>query len=256
MAPRSAFSLNPFCRSTQPHASHPLRLLEPKFKKSWDSFFHDNTEKQQKSSGPSALAHSVSKSVRLLNLRKKHAGEENSELNLLEDQPKSGWFKSLFTKNTEPPSPAPGKFVVEFPASCPSHPQLMILTERAASLKPNDLLKIEVSPTQDEPGLAWSMSPTPLSIPWIKSFPPRKAPPMTFPPLPPPASHPGKCKNANVPTDVGSTPPDHDPSPLAMPLHNRFEQHPPSAMQSLVNLALYPKFTQLHSLLAPPKEQF
>ncbi|KIM56143.1 hypothetical protein SCLCIDRAFT_1147386, partial [Scleroderma citrinum Foug A] len=181
---------------------------------------------------------------------------ENSELNLLEDQPKSGWFKSLFTKNTEPPSPAPGQFIVEFPASCPSRPQLMISTERAASLKPNDLLKIEVSPTQDKPGLAWSMSPTPPSVPWIKSFPLRKAPPTTFPPSPPPTSHPGKHKNANVPTDVGLTPPDHDPSPLAMPLHNGFEQRPPSATQSLVNLALYPKFTQPHSLLTPPKEQF
>ena len=70
MAPCSAFSLNPFRCSTQPHASHPLRLLEPKFEKSWDSFFHDKTEKQQKSSRPSALARSVSKSVRLLNLRK------------------------------------------------------------------------------------------------------------------------------------------------------------------------------------------
>lgn len=254
--PRSAFSLNPFRRSTQPHASHPLRSLEPKFEKSWDSFFHDNAEKQQKSSGPSALARSVSKSVRLLNLGKKHASEENSESNPSEDQSKSGWFKSLFTKNTEPSSPAPGQFVVEFPASRPSRPQLTISTERAASLKPNDLPKIEVSPTQDEPGSAWSVSPTPPSVPWIKSFPPRKAPPTAFPPPPPPPSHPGKRKNANVPTDVGSTPPDHDPSPLAMPLHNGFEQCPPSATQSSVNLALYPKFMQPHSLLAPPKEQY
>ena len=246
--PRSAFSLNPFSRSTQPH---PLRLLEPKFEKSWDSFFHDSGEKQQQPSGPSTR--SVSKSARFLNLGKKNSSGNNSEMNPSEDKPKTNWFRSFWTKSVEPSSSAPGDSVVN-PASRPPRPQLMISTERAASLKPHDLPKIEVSPTQDEPGSAWSVSPTPGNLPSTKTFPPRKAPPTTFPPPPPlPPSHARNRKDVNVPTDVGSTPPDHDPSPLAMPLHNGFEQRPPSAPQSL---ALYPKFIQPHSLLAPPKEQY
>ncbi|KAL4073825.1 hypothetical protein V8B97DRAFT_2003536 [Scleroderma yunnanense] len=255
--PRSAFSLNPFRRSTQPHANHPLRALEPKFEKSWDSFFHENGEQQQQPSKPSALARSVSKSISLLNLRKKHVREDNSEASPSEDKLKTNWFRSFFAKNTGPGSPISEDIAVDRPVSRPPRPRLMISTERAASLKPSNLPRIEVSPTQDEPASPLSILPTPPTLPWVKNIPPRKAPPVTFPPPPPVAPpHPGKRKDANVPTDVGSTPPDHDPSPLAMPLHNGFEERPPSGTQSSINLALYPKFIQPHCLLAPPKEQY
>ncbi|KAG1715620.1 hypothetical protein ID866_1544 [Astraeus odoratus] len=254
--PRSAFSLNPFRRSTHPHANHPLKSLEPKFEKSWDSFFHESGEKQQKPQ-PSrlpGLTRSVSKSVKLLNFGKKDIGEDNSESNDPDNKPKTKWFKHVFAKKAESlPAIEP---VVDRPTSRPPRPKLTISTERAASLKTTDLPKIEVSPTQDEPALAGSASPTPPTLPWVKNIPPRKAPPMAFPPPPPEPPHPRKRNNANVPTDVGSTPPDLDPSPLAMPLHNGFEERPRSTTQPAVHLALYPKFIAPHSLLAPPKPQY
>ncbi|KAI6157883.1 hypothetical protein BKA82DRAFT_131192 [Pisolithus tinctorius] len=242
--PRSAFSLNPFRRSTQPQSNHPLKALEPKFEKSWDSFFHENVEQQQKSE-PSGLLRTVSRSVRLLNVGKNGSKGEGEEV--ASDATKVNWFKSVFTKKVQPSTSVT---LADEPA--PRHrPRLTISTERAASLREN-LPKIEVSPSEDEPVLRWSVSRTPPALPWMKDISARKSPPVALPA--PERSR----KDPNVPTDVGSTPPDYDPTPLAMPLHNGFEQHPhPTSQPPLpIHLALYPKSVAPHSLLAPPKPQY
>ncbi|KIJ68097.1 hypothetical protein HYDPIDRAFT_83896 [Hydnomerulius pinastri MD-312] len=250
---RSAFSINPFRRDTQPPPNHPLKSLEPKFEKSWDSFFNEGAENKQ--SQPSALTRAVSRPMKIMNLGKKKGEDEaveKPEAGPSEEKSKSAWFKpvtGLFTKKAAPE--ATSEFVVNRPMSR-HRPQLTISTERAASLKPSDFPKIDTSPSpaREEPGSAWSVSPAAPTLPWVKTLPPKNAAPLTFPPPPP---HP-RTRNASVPTDVGMTPPDHaDPSPLAMPLHNAFEERP--AAQQSVHLALYPTFLAPHSLLAPPQEK-
>ncbi|KAH7888899.1 hypothetical protein F5I97DRAFT_764283 [Phlebopus sp. FC_14] len=250
--PRSAFSLNPFRRSTQPAPSHPLKSLEPKFEKSWDSFFKEGAESKQ--SQPPALTRAVSRPMKIMNLgKKKEEGTtDDRDPSASQEKSKSSWFKpvtGLFSKKAAP-VPA-GEFIVNRPVARPRRPQLTISTERAASLNTEDLPKIEVSPTREEPSSAWSVSPTPPTLPWMKHIPPKKAPPATFPPPPP---HPGKRGNASVPVDVGTTPPDHaDPSPLAMPLHNAFQERPTSSKRQSVHLALYPTFLAPHTLPALPQ---
>ncbi|KAI6040232.1 hypothetical protein EDC04DRAFT_1525208 [Pisolithus marmoratus] len=241
--PRSAFSLNPFRRSTQPQSHHPLKALEPKFEKSWDSFFHENGEQQRKPE-PSGLLRSISRSLRLLNVGKNDSKGEGEEA--ASDATKVNWFKSVFAKKVQPSA---STTPADEPVSRP-RPMLTISTEHAASLREN-LPKIEMSPSQDEPVTRWSVSPTPPTLPWMKDT-ARKASPVTS--RPPERSR----KDPNVPTDVGSTPPDYDPTPLAMPLHNGFEQHrQPTTQPSLpIHLALYPKSVTPHSLLAPPKPRY
>ncbi|KAI6021507.1 hypothetical protein BKA83DRAFT_4282863 [Pisolithus microcarpus] len=215
--PRSAFSLNPFRRSAQPQSNHPLRTLEPKFEKSWDSFFHENEEQQRKPE-PSGLLRSVSRSIRLLNVGKNSGEREGGEV--ASDATKVNWFKSVFAKKVQSPAPVT---LADEPVSR-HRPRLTISTERAASLRDN-LPRIEVSPSQDEPVSRPSASPAPPTLPWMKDTSAGKASPVTLPPLERSRKHP------NVPIDVGSTPPDNDPSPLAMPLHNGFEHHPHPTMQ-------------------------
>lgn len=242
--PRSAFSLNPFRRSAQPQSNHPLRTLEPKFEKSWDSFFHENEEQQRKPE-PSGLLRSVSRSIRLLNVGKNSGEREGGEV--ASDATKVNWFKSVFAKKVQSPAPVT---LADEPVSR-HRPRLTISTERAASLRDN-LPRIEVSPSQDEPVSRPSASPAPPTLPWMKDTSAGKASPVTLPPPERSRKHP------NVPIDVGSTPPDNDPSPLAMPLHNGFEHHPHPTMQPPlpVHLALYPKSVAAHGLLAPPKPHY
>ncbi|KAF9227184.1 hypothetical protein BS17DRAFT_806416 [Gyrodon lividus] len=252
--PRSAYSINPFRRSTQPPPNHPLKSLEPKFEKSWDSFFHEGAE--NKRSQPSALSRAVSRPMRVMNLGKKKGDEcvGKPEAGSSEEKPKSTWFNPVTGLFSKKPALEPAsEFVVNRPSCRPPRLQLTISTEDAATAIPNDFPKIDTSPSpaDEEPSSAWSVSPTLPTLPWMKTIPPKKAAPLTFPPLPP---HP-RPRNASVPTDVGTTPPDHtDPSPLAMPLHNTFER--PAAQQS-VHLALYPTFLAPHTnnLLAPPEEK-
>ncbi|KAI6123038.1 hypothetical protein EDD16DRAFT_1568918 [Pisolithus croceorrhizus] len=242
--PRSAFSLNPFRRSAQPQSNHPLKTLEPKFEKSWDSFFHENAEQQRKPE-PLGLLRSVSKSIKLLNVGKNSS--EGEERKAASDATKVNWFKSAFAKKVQSPTSIT---LADEPVSR-HRPRLTISTERAASLREN-LPKIEVSPSQDEPVSKRFVSPAPPTLPWTKDASARKVSPVTLPPPERSRQHP------NVPIDVGSTPPENDPTPLAMPLHNGFEHHPHSTMQppSPIHLALYPKSVAVHSLLAPPKPRY
>ncbi|KIJ18568.1 hypothetical protein PAXINDRAFT_167161 [Paxillus involutus ATCC 200175] len=248
--PRSAFSINPFRPSTQ----HPLTSLEPKFEKSWDSLFHEGTENKQPR--PSALSRAVSGPMRVMNLgKKKEEGVvANSEAAPSEEKPKPAWFKPVTGWFSTKAAPEPvSEFVVDRPSSRPPRPQLTISIEGAAIAMPNDFPKIDTSPSpvHEEPSSAWSISPPPPTLPWVKTIPPKKAVPLTFPPPPP---HP-RPRNASVPTDVGMTPPDHTgPSPLAMPLHTGFEAR--HAAQQSVHLTLYPTFLAPHSnnLLAPPRD--
>lgn len=248
--PRSAFSLNPFGRS----ANHPLKTLDPRFEKSWDSLFHQESEpkvEQQKQS--SILSRTISRPMRLMALGKRKQDENSGDREDLpeaeDEQPKSHWLKpmtNLFAKKAVPAE----EFVVNRPMSRPPRPQLTISTAHAASLKLDDLPHIEQSPIREEPPSAWSVSPTPPSLPWTKNMvaPVKKS---TLAPLsfPPPPVHPEKRRKASVPTDVGSfedsgfTPPQaKGPSPLAMPLHHAFERPPPQ--QATVPLTLYPSQVQ------------
>ncbi|KAG1752838.1 hypothetical protein EDB19DRAFT_1670083 [Suillus lakei] len=260
--PRSAFSLNPFSRSV----NHPLKSLEPQFEKSWDSFFREGAEpkvEQQQQQQPSILARTISRPMRLMALGKRKqngdSGDREDFPEVEDEQPKSHWFKpvtNLFAKKAVPAE----EFVVDRSMARPLRPQLTISTVRAASLKPDGLPHIEQSPTREEPPSAWSVSPTPPSLPWTKNIvAPAKPPTLPLMSFPPPPLHPEKRRKASVPTDVGSfddygfTPPQaKDPSPLAMPLHHAFERAPPQ--QATVPLTLYPSQVQA-AILTKSKEK-
>ena len=258
--PRSAFSINPFGRS----GNHPLKSLEPRFEKSWDSFFRDQPEQKVGQQQSSILSRTISRPMRLMALgkRKQNGNSEEQPKAGDDSENKSRWLKpvtNLFAKKTPPA----GEFVVNRPLSRPPRPQLTISTERAASLKSDNLPHIEQSPIRQEPPSAWSISPTPPSRPWTKSIisPAKKStsPSVSFPP---PPLHPEKRRKASVPTDVGSfdesnfTPPQaKEPSPLAMPLHHAFERAPaPPPQQATVPLTLYPSQVQA-ALLTAAKER-
>ena len=249
--PRSAFSINPFGRS----ANHPLKSLEPRFEKSWDSFFHEQPDGKDKQQRPSMLSRTISRPMRLMALGKKKQDGDGEDQPKAGDESQSRWLKpvtSLFAKKALPTE----EFAVKRPSPRPTRPELTISTERAASLKSNGLPVIEQSPNRPEPSSAWSVSPTPPSLPWMKNMiaPSKKSatPPMSFPP---PPLHPEKRRKVRVPTDVGSfdefafTPPQaKEPSPLAMPLHHAFERvTAPPPQQALT---LYPSQVQAALLIA------
>lgn len=248
---RSPFSLNVFRRPNQPPPpNHPLKLLEPTFEKSWDSFFHEGANNKQPEA--SGLRRVVTHPMKLMNFGKKGDEEvlETSDGTRSEEKPKSVWFKpvtGLFSKKDgiQPVS----EFVVNRPASGPRspRPQLTISVEQASMATPRDLPKIDSAPcpAPGEPS-SGSVSPALPTLHWMKSIPPKKAIPLTIPPPPP-----GRPRNANVPMDVGSTPP--DPGPLTMPLHNAFEERP--ASQKPVHLALYPTFLASHSDAASSRKR-
>ncbi|KAG2154338.1 uncharacterized protein EDB93DRAFT_1131650 [Suillus bovinus] len=257
--PRSAFSLNPFSRS----ANHPLKSLEPRFEKSWDSFFHERAEpkvEQQPSTPPRGRL------MRLMTLgKKKQDGDSEDREDFSEakdEQPRSHWFKpltNLFAKKAAPSE----EFVADRPMARPSRPQLTISIAHASSLKPDDLPHIERSPTREEPPSAWSVSPTAPSLPWMKNVVPVKNP--ALPSFSSPPLHPEQRRKASVPTDVelsdeyGFTSSQaKEPSPLAMPLHHAFERAPPQ--HATVPLTLYPSQVQAALLatknkpvIAPPQ---
>ena len=251
---RSPFSINLFRRPDQSSSppNHPLKSLDPTFEKSWDSFFHEGPKNKQPEA--SGLRRVVSRPMKLMNFGKKKGDEEvleSTEGDRSEDKPKTVWFKpvtGLFSKkdNVQPVS----EFVVNRPASGshPSRPQLTISVEQASTATPRDFPKIDStpSPAREEPLDARSVSPVPPTLPWTKIIPPKKAIPLTIPPPPP-----GRAQNANVPLDVGSTPPEH--GPLAMPLHNAFEER--AVSQKPVHLALYPTFLASHSEVASSREK-
>ncbi|KAG1762866.1 hypothetical protein EDD22DRAFT_889353 [Suillus occidentalis] len=259
--PRSAFSLNPFGRS----ANHPLKSLEPRFEKSWDSFFREGAEpKVEQQQQPSMLSRTISRPMRLMALGKKKNADSGDDFSHVEDeQPKSHWFKPMTNFFTKKAAPAE-EFVVDRPMSRPPRPQLTISTVHAASFKPDDLPHIEQSPTREEPASAWSVSPTPPTLPWTKNtVAPAKNPALPSISFSPPPLHPEQRRKASVPTDVGPfdeygfTPPQaKEPSPLAMPLHHAFEQMP--KQHATVPLTLYPSQVQAALLankpaMAPPQ---
>ncbi|KAH7913245.1 hypothetical protein BJ138DRAFT_1146466 [Hygrophoropsis aurantiaca] len=243
--PRSAFSLNPFGRSAPPPPpTHPLRSLEPKFEKSWDSFFRDGGEPATEQ--PSAMSRAISGPKRLMALGKKSEDNEDArpDSDGEEQRSRSAWFKPVANLFSKKSTPAPAtEFVVNRPSmSSPrQRPQLTISTERAATYRASDFPTVEASPNRDVPSSAWSVSPTPPTMPWTKNIaaPAKKAVPAILPP----PMHPQKRRNANVPTDVGSTYDDStllipksqslskEPSPLALPIYHAFEQRlaPPVA---------------------------
>lgn len=256
--PRLAFNFNPFGRS----ANHPLKSLEPRFERSWDSFFHDQPEGKVKQEQPSILSRTISRPMRLMALGKKKQDGDGEDQTKAGDEHQSRWLKpvtSLFAKKALPTE----EFVVDRSSSRTPRPQLTISTERAAALKSGDLPGIVQSATRPEPSSAWSISPTPPSLPWTKNMisPAKKPapPPISFPP---PPLHPEKRRKVSVPTDVGSfddstfTPPQaKEPSPLAMPLHHAFERAPaPPPQQATVPLTLYPSQVQA-VLLTASKEK-
>ena len=239
---RSPFSINLFRRSNSPSPpSHPLRSLEPTFEKSWDSFFRQGTNNKQPEA---AQLHRVaSRPMKLMNLGKRKVDEEvleTSEGDCSEDKPKSAWFKPVIGLFSKKESVQPvSEFVVSRPASGPRTP-LTISVEQASKAAPKDFPKIDStpSPAREEPSSTRSVSPVPPTLPWVKTIPPKKAIPLTIPPPPP-----GRRRNADVHTDVGPTPPDH--GPLAMPLHNAFEERP--ASRKPVHFAVYPSLLASHS---------
>ncbi|KAG1751404.1 uncharacterized protein EDB91DRAFT_605624 [Suillus paluster] len=254
--PRSAFSLNPFARS----GNHPLKSLEPRFEKRWDSLFREGSEPKVEQQQPSIISHTISRPMRLMALGKRKKEGDSENVPKAEDEhPKSSWLKpmtKLFAKKAVPAE----EFVVNRPLSRPPRPQLTISTQHAASLKFDDLPHIERSPTREEPASAWSVSPTPPTLPWTKNTasPVKKSTPphVSFPP---PPVHPEKRRKVSVPTDVGSfddsnfTPPQaQGPSPLAVSLHHAFEQAPPQ--QATVPLTLYPSQVQA-AILTTSKEE-
>lgn len=244
---RSPFSINLFRRPNQ-LPPHPLESLEPAFEKSWDSFLHESANnKQPETSGFRGV---VGRPMKLMNFGKK-GGEETTGGDQSEDKPKSFWFRpvtALFSKkdNVSPVS----EFLVNRPTSgfCSPPPQLTISVEQASLATPRDLPKIDStpSPVGEESSPALSVLPALPTLPWIKNIPPKKAIPLTIPPPPP-----SRERNANVPKDVGSTPPDN--GPLAMPLHNAFAERP--ASQKPIHLALYPTFLASHSQAASSQER-
>lgn len=261
--PRSAVSLNPFGRS----ANHPLKSLEPRFEKSWDSFFREGAEPKVEQQQPSILSRAISRPMRLMALgkRKKDADSGDDFLHVQDEQPKSHWFKPMTNFFTKKAAPAE-EFVVDRPMSRPPRPQLTISTVHAASFKPVDLPHIEQSPTREEPASSWSVSPTPPTLPWTKNtVTPAKNPALPSISFSPPPLHPEQRRKASVPTDVGPfdeygfTPPQaKEPSPLAMPLHHAFEQMP--QQHATVPLTLYPSQVQAALLasknkpaMAPPQ---
>ncbi|KAF9241873.1 hypothetical protein BU15DRAFT_87096 [Melanogaster broomeanus] len=229
--PRSAFSINPFRRSTQPPQNHPLKSLEPKFEKSWDSFFQERMDTKQ--SQPSALSRAISRPVRMMNLGKKKGDDdmaEKSGAGASEEKPRSTWFRPVTGLFSKKATPEPlSEFVVNRPVARP-RPQLTISIDEAVMVLPNDFPKVDTSPSPacEEPSSAWSVSPTPPTLPWMKSIPPKKAPPRNMP----------RRHRHRVP--MRATRSHTDPSPLAMPLYSAFEERP--AAQQSVHLALYPTF--------------
>ncbi|KAF8444805.1 hypothetical protein L210DRAFT_3394754 [Boletus edulis BED1] len=246
---RSPFSINLFRRPNQVSPpSHPLKSLEPTFEKSWDSFFHEDANNRQP-----AASRVVGRPMKLVNFGKTKGDEalEATEGDRSEDKPKSVWFKSVTGFFSKQDSVQPvSEFVVNRPVSgaCSPRPQLSISVEQALTATPRDLPNIDTtpSPAREAPSSVRPVSPVPPTLPWVKNNPPRKAIPLTIPPPPP-----GRARNANVPTDVGSTPPDN--GPLAMPLHNAFEEHP--ASQKPVHLTLYPTFFASYSEEASSQER-
>lgn len=257
--PRSAFSLNPFNRS----ANHPLKSLEPRFEKSWDSFFRQGAEpKVEQEQQPSVLSRTISRLMRSMAPGEREQGGNNGDRDdfptVEDEQPKSRWFKpvtNLFAKKASPAE----DFVVDMAMSRPPRPQLTISTAHASSLKPNDLPHIERSPIREEPSSAWSVSPTPPSLPWTKNL----AVAAKHPVLPSisfssPPLHPEQRRKVSVPTDIesfdeyGFSPPQaKEPSPLAIPLHHAFERAPPQ--HATVPLTLYPSQVQAALLAAKNK---
>ena len=247
----SPFSINLFRRSNQPPPppNHPLKSLEPTFGKSWDSFFHQGANNKQPEA--SGLRRVVSRPMELMNFGKKGDEKvlETSEGYRSENKPKTVWFKPvtrLFSKkgSVQPVS----EFVVNRPASG-SRPQLTVSVEQASTATPRDFPQIDStppSPAPEGPPSACSVPPAPPTLPWMRNLPPKKAIPLTIPPPPP-----GRPRNPNVPMNVGSTPPEH--GPLAMPLHNAFEERPASPKP--VHLALYPTFLANISDAAPSQER-
>ncbi|KAG1871206.1 hypothetical protein DFJ58DRAFT_742004 [Suillus subalutaceus] len=248
--PRSAFSLNPFSRS----ANHPLKSLEPRFEKSWDSFFRQGAEpKVEQTQQPSIFSRTISR------LGKRKQDDDSGDREEVEDeQPKSHWFKpvtNLFAKKAAPSE----EFVVSRPIGRPPRPQLTISTAHSSSFMPDDLPHIERSPTREEPPSAWSISPTPPSRPWTKNaVVATKNPALPSISFSSPPLHPEQRRKASVPTDVepfdeyGFTPPQaKEPSPLAMPLHHAFERAP--LQHATVPLTLYPSQVQAALLAAKNK---
>ncbi|KAH7920153.1 hypothetical protein BV22DRAFT_1199109 [Leucogyrophana mollusca] len=265
--PRSAFSLNPFSRSAPPPPNHPLRSLEPKFEKSWDSFFRDGGEAHE--AQPSMVSRALNAPKKLVTLGKKTQEPETSdETPVKEPQSKFVWFKPVTGLFAKKASTSSEEFVVNRPSTSGprQRPQLTISTERAASFKTDDFPSIEASPGHEGLSSAWSVSPTPPTRPWTKNIiaPVKKAVPVGL------ASpiRPQKRRNASVPTDVGSTyddstllipkasPATKEPTPLAMPLHHAFEQRPtPPPAQSPVYMTQYPNQLRASTYLAPPQER-
>jgi hypothetical protein len=258
--PRSAFSLNPFSRS----ANHPLKSLEPRFEKSWDSFFRHGAEpkvEQKQEQEPSILSRTISRLMHFRGKREQDGDSGDAEgLPKVEDeQPKSHWFKpvtNLFAKKAAPSE----EFVVNRPISRPPRPQLTISTTHISSLKLDDLPHIERSPTREEPPSAWSVSPTPPSLPWMKNtVVATKNPALPSVSFSSPPLHPEQRRKASVPTDIepfdeyGFTPPQAmEPSPLAMPLHHAFQGAP--SQHATVPLTLYPSQVQAALLAAKNKQ--
>lgn len=239
----SPFSINLFRRSNQPPPSpnHPLKLLDPTFEKSWDSFFHEGANNKQPE--VSGLRGVVSHPMKLMNFGKKSDENvmETSEGDRSASKPRSVsvWFKPVTGLFWKKDSVRPvSEFVVNRPTSAGSrapYPQLTISVEQTSTATLTDFPKIDntPSPACEEPSPAQSVLPVPPTLPLMRHIPPKKAIPLTIPPPPP-----GLPQSANVPTDVGSTPPDY--GSLAIPLHNAFEERP--ASQKSVHLALYPTF--------------
>lgn len=254
--PRSAFSLNPFSRS----ANHPLKSLEPRFEKSWDSLVRQGAEpKVEQNQQPSTHSRTISRLMRLMGERKQDgdSGDREDFPKVEDEQPKSHWFKpvtNLFAKKAAPSE----EFVVNRPIARPPRPQLTISTAHTSSFKPDDLPHIERSPTREEPSSAWSVSPTPPSLPWTKNtVVATKNPALSSISFSPPL-HPEQRRKASVPTDIepfdeyGFTPPQaKEPSPLAIPLHHAFERVPPQ--HATVPLTLYPSQVQAALLAAKNK---
>ncbi|KAG6375514.1 hypothetical protein JVT61DRAFT_3073 [Boletus reticuloceps] len=246
---RSPFSINLFRRPNQASPpSHPLKSLEPTFEKSWDSFFHEDANNRQP-----AASRVVGRPMKLVNFGKTKGDEvlEATEGDRSEDKPKSVWFKSVTGFFSKQDSVQPvSEFVVNRPVSgaCSPRPQLSISVAQTLTATPRDLPEIDTtpSPAREEPSSVRPVSPVPPTLPWVKNNPPRKAIPLTIPPPPP-----GRARNANVPMVVSSTPPDN--GPLAMPLHNAFEEH--LASQKPVHLTLYPTFFASYSEEASSQER-
>ena len=245
---RSPFNISSLRRPNQPSPrNHPLKSLEPTFEKSWDSFFReDSKNKQPEVSGPRRV---VSRPMKLMSFGKDRSDKvPETTGGHSEDKPKSVWFKPVTRLFSKTRKDTVSEFVVNIPASdSRSPPRLTISIEQASAATPRDFPQVDntPSPVREEPPSVWSVSPVPPTVSLMKNIPPKKAIPLTIPPPPP-----GRLRDPSVPLDVGSTPPHH--GPLAMPLHNAFEERPVS--QKPIHLALYPTFLASH-LDAPSQER-